>query len=745
MRRPLRINSLNFSIEALLLGKHTENQGETLMTRLSRMASVVAIAMAATISTNVWAQTLEEIVVTATKRQESLQDVNLAVTAVDGLTLERRQIDTIEDIQAIVPGMSAGNDFAFAKLFIRGIGLNSSFAGVDPSVALHVDGAVISSSYAQLGAFFDLERVEVLRGPQGTLYGKNATGGSVNLITRKPTEEFEGYGRITLGNYDLMRLEGAVGGPISDSVRGRIAVKSTDRSGYGKNVLTGNDIDDANKQSARGQLHFDFADDADFLLSAEWQNEDDAGLGIKFVETLNALSPITYPTPPNGAGGFTSGRRDTSSEKDNENKRESFAVTGTLNWQLNDTFSLTSITNYRDTDVLLVQDLDNSSNINASIQSNFTNSKQFSEEIQLHFDADKLHGLVGLYYFDEQFKNNNNIGFALASSGRTTNVLLTGDIDIETTALFANVSYDFTDNFSVNVGGRYASEDRGGDNTFSLFFVPVTFPFSDSRSFNEFKPSIGFEWTPNDDMLGYFTYSEGFKGGGFQSGQRVPILAPELIDNYELGLKGTYMGGRLQLNIAGFYYEIDDMQLDRTLPLPGGGFQSIFENAGKSEGTGVEIEGSLLATDNFRLDGNIAFLNAEFVDYMSVNPINQTLLDLNGNSLRQAPDVSGFLRGEYAHELSGGGTLTWGAQVSHKDEQFYTEFNDQISSQDAYTLVDLNVLYTSPNERMTVNVWGNNVGDEFVVSGAFVSSTGLIVSANNLPPATYGVTFGYDF
>ena len=729
------------------------------MTIKSFVTKCLTAGLLTAMTTTAWAQkeALEEIIVTASKRQESLQDVNLTVTAVTGLTLERKQIDTIEEIQAIVPGMSAGNDFAFAKLYIRGIGLNSSFAGVDPSVALHVDGAVISSSYAQLGAFFDLERVEVLRGPQGTLYGKNATGGSVNLITRKPTEEFEGYGRLTIGNYDLTRLEGAVSGPISENVLGRIAFKSTDRSGYGKNVLTGNDIDDANKQSVRGQLQFNASDDVDFLLSAEWQREDDAGMGIKFVETLNALNPIRYPNPPNGAGGFTSGRRDTSSEKDNENKRDTFALTGTLNWQINDSMRLTSITNARDTDILLVQDLDNSSNVNASIQSNATTSKQFSEELQLNFDTERLHGLVGLYYFDENFKNNNNIGFALASDGRVTNVLLTGDIDIETTAIFANLSYDISDTFSFNVGGRYANEKRGGDTTWNLFFVPLSVPFSDSESFDEFKPSIGFEWQPSEAVLTYFTYSEGFKGGGFQSGQRVPILRPELIDNYELGVKGTYAGGRVQLNVAGFYYEVTDMQLDRTQPVPGGGFTSIFENAAKAEGQGVEIELSFLATDNFRIDGNLAFLDAEFVDYESVNPIfpilpppppaPQDLIpkDLAGNKLRQAPEFSGYLRGEYAHALGSGGMLTWGVQVSHKGDQFYTEFNDDISGQEAYTLVDFNVLYTSSDERMSVNFWGNNVTDELVVGGAFVSSTGFIVSANNLPPATYGVTFGYNF
>jgi iron complex outermembrane receptor protein len=718
----------------------------------SRVYQFLAAGLLTTFASTVWAQTLEEITVTASKRQESLQEVNMAVTAVTGLTLEQRHIDTIEDIQSIVPGMSAGNDFAFAKLFIRGIGLNSSFAGVDPSVALHVDGAVISSTYAQLGAFFDLERVEVLRGPQGTLYGKNATGGSVNLITRKPTEEFSGYGRLTIGDHDLMRLEGAVSGPISDRVLGRVAFKSTDRSGYGKNILTGNDIDDANKQAFRGHLQIETGEASDLLLTASWQREDDAGMGIKLVETLNSLNPIGYPSPAAGEGGFAPGRRDTSSEKDNENKRDSTSFTATWNWQINDTWRIQSITNWRDTDILLVQDLDNSSNVNATIQSNFTNSEQFSEELQFQFETDRLNGLVALYYFDETFKNNNNIGFALASDGRTTNVLLTGDIDVETLALFAHVSYAVSDTFSINVGGRYAKEDRGGDNTFPLFFIPLEREFSDSESFSEFKPSIGLEWQASDEMLAYFTYSEGFKGGGFQSGQLIPILEPELIDNYEVGLKGTYADGRLQLNLAGFYYEVTDMQLDRTEPLAGGGFRSVFENAGEAEGKGIEVEASFLATDNFRLDGNISFLNAEFVDYESANPIFRpappdpaVTEDLKGNQMRQAPEISGYVRGEFMQTLSGGGTLAWGAQVSHKDDQYYTEFNDDVSGQEAYTLLDANVLYTSPSERMTVNFWGNNLTDEFVVSGAFVSSTGFIVSANNLPPRTYGVTFGYEF
>ncbi|MGI9286112.1 MAG: TonB-dependent receptor [Pseudomonadales bacterium] len=695
--------------------------------------------------------TLEEVIVTAQKRQESLQNVNLAVTAVAGLALEEGLIDTVEDLQAIVPSLSAGDDFAFAKIFIRGIGLNSSFPGVDPSVALHVDGAVVSLSYAQLGSFFDLERVEVLRGPQGTLYGRNATGGSINLITRKPTEELEGYSRVTVGSDDLLRLEGGIGGPVSDSVRGRIAYKSTDRDGYGKNEFTGNDIDDADKQSIRGHLQFDFSDDVSLLLSAEQHQEDDAGLGLKLVETLNAIDP-QFPAAP-GEGGFAQqDRRNIASEADNQNIRDTWSITANLDWRLNEHWRLQSLTNYRDADILLVQDLDWSSNINDDLQSNRTTSEHVSEELQLHFDYDKLHGLVALYYFDEDFRNDNNIGFVRPQDGTTTFLLFTGDVNIESTALFANVTYDFTDTFSINLGGRYTDEERSGVTSrfirLSVFGnTDVDVTFTDDEGFTDFSPSIGLEWKPNDDLLAYFTYSEGFKGGAFQGGQTVPILEPETIENFDLGLKGVFLDGKLQLNLAAFFYEVTDMQLDRTRGNPDGSFVAIFENAASAEGQGLEAEASWLITEQFRLSGNVAFLDTEFTDYETDNPLDfgVNLQSLEGNKLRQSPEFSGYIRGEYAFDLANGGSMTFGAEASYKDEQFYTEFNDDISAADSYTLVNLNLKYTSPGEKVSINVWGKNVTDEDVRGGAFVSATGVTVNDTLLPPATYGVTFGYEF
>src|SRR5688572_15798492 len=195
------------------------------------------------------------IIVTAQKREQAISDVSLAVTAIGEERLVESNTVNIEGLQRLVPSVSFGNDFNFAKLFIRGIGLSSSLPGVDPSVALHVDGAVVSLAQAQLGSMFDLERVEVLRGPQGTLYGRNATGGAVNLITAKPGAQLEGYARLTVGGPDLNLIgEAAVGGPINDHIRARLAVRAVNRDGYGVNELTGNDIDDAEQLSGRGHL-----------------------------------------------------------------------------------------------------------------------------------------------------------------------------------------------------------------------------------------------------------------------------------------------------------------------------------------------------------------------------------------------------------------------------------------------------------------------------------------------------------
>lgn len=733
---------------------------------------------------------LEEVLVTAQKRQESIQDVSLAVTAVADERLVDGLIADPGDLQSLIPNMSVGSDFGQAKIFIRGIGLNSSFAGVDPSVALHLDGAVISQSYAQLGVFFDLDRVEVLRGPQGTLYGRNATGGSVNLISQKPTEEFEGYATATIGNYEKLDINGAVSGAISDSVQGRLAFSSKTRGGYGSNPVSNNDIDDENRQAFRAMLNFDINEDMSLLVSGDFATENDNSGQMHFIDTYRAdnlrqlgiddesnlpagvsidgnaitladgsVEQVTRPAP--GLGGYAADERDVASEIMPKNEKESKAFTATFDWNMSETWALKSITNFRELEVLYQQDIDQSSNVNDDIQKNTIDSEQFSEELQFIYSGEKLRGLVGLYYFKEDLINDgNDIAFAMDNPATDRNerdfVYLFGDIDIEAMGLFANFTYDFTENLALKAGVRYSDETREGDNFFRVnggkgacFDVTTAANGNcqDKKSFTDTSPTIGLDWNIGEDVLLYASYSEGFKSGAVSGGQRTPITDPETIESWELGSKGTWLDNTLRVNVAAFYYEIEDLQQSRSAPSDDGTFVNIFENAANAEGKGVEVEVNWLLTEQFRLDGYVAFLDTEFTEFDTDNPLTpgSVLEDLSGNAMKQSPELSWNIHGQYDLPLSNGGNLGIGAEVSYKDEQYFTEFNDEVDREDDYTLVNANIKYTSPDERFFVNVWGKNLGDETVYTGRFVIGSVVTIGGTLLPPRTYGATVGYNF
>jgi len=377
-----------------------------------------------------------DIVVTAQRREQALSDVSLSVTAIRGDALATTNTTNIEALQNLVPSMSFGNDFNFAKLFIRGVGLSSSLPGVDPSVALHVDGVVVSLAQAQLGSMFDLERVEVLRGPQGTLYGRNATGGAVNLITAKPTPDWEGYARLTVGGPDLNLIgEAAVGGPLSEHVRARIAVQAVRRDGYGVNELTGHDIDNARQFSIRGHLEFLPTDRLSILLTGEYHGENDRSLAIKFREVSfpgvltdgnpanDGLSALGQRTNADGSlAAFSTNPRNLRTNFDPINDRDQWALTARVALEASDQVTLRSITSYRDFRAIFFHDFDMSSYLGYPLaQTGPTRSSanhwqpvfehQFSQELQANVETGNLHAVFGLFYLNETIRVENHIGY----------------------------------------------------------------------------------------------------------------------------------------------------------------------------------------------------------------------------------------------------------------------------------------------------------------------------------------------
>jgi iron complex outermembrane receptor protein len=368
------------------------------------------------------------IVVTAQRREQALQDVTASVVAIGTERLDDAQINNLQDLQTIVPSVNFGNDFNQAKIFIRGVGANTSTTGNATGVALHVDGAVVSRAEAQLTSLFDLARVEVLRGPQGTLYGRNATGGSINLITAKPTRDFSGYARLTYGNYNAFITEAAVSGPITDNILFRVAAKTENRDGFGENPVTGSDVDDLDRWMTRGHLQFDFTDKIELLLTGEYFRQNDHSGAVHY---LRASFPDVARLGPLGVGGYATKPRDLASETDVGTDTRTYAFTGTFRAELTDSLTFTNIANYRNFKSSLFQDLDLSAVIESlqtngqstTVQERRIDSKQYSNEVQFNYSREFVDVVVGGFYFHERQRPIDNVGLA-RRNGMASNIPL---------------------------------------------------------------------------------------------------------------------------------------------------------------------------------------------------------------------------------------------------------------------------------------------------------------------------------
>ena len=774
---------------------------------------------------------LEEVIVTAQKRSQDIQDVSIPVSAFSNDRLEINHVISLEDLQYIAPSMSFGHSLGFAKIFIRGIGLNDQTSGDEPSVALHVDGAVINDPKAHFTSMFDLERVEVLRGPQGILYGRNATGGSINLITAKPTRELEGYVHAGYGDYNQLLAEAAVSGPLSSWISGRVAYRGYWHDGYSINEKTGHDVENAKRQAARVHLLLDFTDNVNLLLTGEYYQEDDQDLGLHFkretfpqyrdptqiaqaqaafaadpsliARSAVALAPLGLASccSPPVAGGYPVGERNYASEFDPQNDKTTWAFTSTLTVGLSDHFTIKNITNYREVSAFFSHDFDMSGNISRydtngsapTIQSREDYTRQFSNEFQILFQGDRLTGLLAVYNFREFEKSSNRSGASPFPVGGLVpglthqRVYLSGDEEVTSASVFGNLTYNITPQWAVKLGARLTSETHTV-NTFNYIEVFVNPPFTpnplssivhfrlplipgvttlrDSDTSGNFSPMAGLEWRPTDDLMAFYTFSEGFKSSTGQIGTTASGIAkPETIQNHEFGIKSSWLDNSLNVNVNVFYYTFKNLQLARTIPAAGGGsgFVNLFENAAKTTGTGFEAETNWQATDRLFLSGALTWQDVTFDEFNTIDNFDPCSILVSvtsalvpngvctpqvqsfaGNSPRNTPEWAFNVHGEYSYPVFGG-MLTLSGDVSYKDKQYFTEANNDVESADSYTLFDASLRYTSPDEKWYVTAWGKNLSDELVAAGSFSVALSRTAGTTFLPPRTFGVTAGYNF
>ncbi len=615
------------------------------------------------------------IVVTAQRREQTLQDVSASVVAIGAERLENSQVNSLSDLQTIVPSVNFGNDFNQAKIFIRGVGANTSTTGNATGVALHVDGVVVSRAEAQLTSLFDLERVEVLRGPQGTLYGRNATGGSINLITAKPTSYLTGYGRLTYGNYNAIIAEGAIGGPITQNVLFRVAGKIEDRDGYGKNPVTGSQVDDLKRRMVRGQLQFNLSDTTDLRLMGEYFRQDDHSGAIHY---LRASFPGVARLAPLGVGGYATDPRDLASEVDVGTDTETYSLTGTFRTEVTDLLTLTNIANYRSFESSLFQDLDLSAVVDSlqtngqstTVQERRIDSNQWSNELQLNYSVDNFDLVLGGFYFHERQRPIDNVGLA-RRNGMVSNIAVLQAAGVSLAEAYGLCGYSpdgvtggstiiapkrvctrsnlgtdawaifgqgriglgmlspALDAFTLKLGGRYSEEDIDSRNPSVIIAAGGRGPvirYTEAgtyrtRSFKDFTPEAGIEWQPNRDLLLYYTYAEGFKAGsGENAAGSTTIVDPEKVKNHEAGIKATIAGG-ISVNLAAYTYKLKGAQLNKTIAGGPTGYLTIFENAAETRAKGIELDVFGRVTPELRLSGSLSYTDAEYRNFVTLDPL----------------------------------------------------------------------------------------------------------------------------
>ena len=726
-----------------------------------RTAVVLALFGAAPMAGAADTLALEEIVVSATKVAQDIDSTPAAITAITADALGPGGIREVRDLALSVPNLSVGDQFGVNRTFIRGIGMTSIDLGADGAVAFLQDGAMIPRPSHQLAGFYDLEQVEVLRGPQGTLYGRGATAGVVNMVTKKPTEDLDGYMNYTLGNYSATTIEGALGGPIAgDSVMGRISGKADKRDGYGRNLTTGKPIDNRDAYAIRGSLRFKPTDTLDMVLMADYFKEDDYNYAFHFLGTTvvpedqlahNLLGGRTI-FDYYGDRGKKPDQRNIVSDQDPINERDGTAVSAIVDWGFADGWNLKSITAWRDFSRFLRDDLDGS-DVDMFGQNNYIeDSESWSQDFTVSGTAANIDWLMGANYFSEKMHGEvkvplTNLGLVFglpADFFNDGNYWQNGDVDVEAYGVFLQGRYAFTDAWALTLGARYNYEKREGTGSFIFDALGVNVPTDRDKSWNKVTPKVLLEYQTGNDGLAYLQFTQGFKSGVINIGSLNEVIDPEYVDAYEVGYKMPFADDRASLRTAAFYYDYTDLQV---------GFvneQSVVEtvNAASAEIMGVEVE--LFARFTEGLSGNVSatWLDATYKEFVTGDyRQNFDQVDLSGNYLQNAPKYTlhGVL--DYRRPVTETGAFVGRIEASYQDKVYFTEFNNSDAEQDAYGLLNLMAGYEGGDGKWSVTGWVRNATDEFIYSNNIITAPlyGSVRVGSLLPPRTFGLTLSLNF
>ena len=733
----------------------------------SKIAFAVAL-MVSGHSVSYAQQVFEEISVVAQKREQSVQDVGIAITALTGDQLEALGFENAQQVTAMAPGVQTvqPNGEANYSVGIRGV-TNSDFTpNVESPVALYVDEVYISQMSGAGFSLFDVERVEILRGPQGTLFGRNATGGLVHFITRKPTQDFDAYAKVTLGDYSQKKFEGAVGGGLTDTLAARVSVNINKADGYVENRYTGNDLNNADDKTVRAQLLFTPTDNFDALLNVRYSKQD---IDTGFFENVSSIrAGELTPTEMNPILEYIDNDGDVyAGDYDDPgfNELETKGATATLNWQINDDLKLVSITDFSTVERTYIEDSD------ASPVSFFnffltTDAEQFSQELRLEGSVGDLLWVAGAYYLDLDINDSNGaISEPLIGGGGVTAAGSEGGLynpyqsDLTSTSVFAQIEYPLADDLTMIAGLRVIHDEKDFDFSVTAmeFLDPSSEPgFADadnmvlqgvlgeytaSREDTEVAGRLQLNWTPTKDVLTYISYNRGVKGGGYNA----PIFPlappndyndatlsfdPEHLDAYEIGVK-TRLGDYGRLNAAAYYYDYSNYQVFNII-----GLDTITINSPDASANGFEVEYQGHLGDNWDVMLGAAYndAEAELADGSKSRPV-------------QSPEwnYNGLVR--YNMELDAG-YLAFQADFVFRDDVKFALSDAETVQQDAYTVYNAKVTYTSADDTWQLSAFVDNLGDEEYIVQAFDLSGMDVFGLTEQyygKPRWWGVSFKYSW
>lgn len=712
----------------------------------SSMVRILAVAIGSAVASSSYAQqseaprdnAVEEVIVTATRSGATrLQDTPMAITAIGGDLFQNAAGRDIRDLQMFSPSLTITQNGSSAQPYIRGIGSNSTFPGSDSSIGFYVDGVYIGRPSSFFQDMFDVDHVEVMRGPQGTLYGRNAIAGAISVVSRKPANQLEAVARVTAGDYGLIRTEGYLSGPIvADMVTASISGRYSKREGYFKNVVPGvGDADSEYDRSVRGQVRVTPTDKLEVLLRGDYLDSNSTvGSGTK-TRTLTGYDPVV--------DGLLNQPRTLAFNTVPITHRRDEGVSGEINYTFSDAAKLTSLTAYRKSDGRTRSDSDFSA---ASIR--YTDyqysQEQFSQDLTLSGKVGALTYVAGLNHFDE------NISAAVAvttfPSARTA---FLPDVKERSEAGFAQGTFAVTPKLSLSAGLRYTWESKSfAQNQESQAVVAANYPavadgpttkppvrYVARRADTAWTPKIGAEYRPMDDVLVYVSVAKGFKSGGYSLTSTNPAqgYSPEELWSYEAGLKTEFADHRGLFNLTVFRYDYSNLQVQSFLT-PG---VLDVTNAATARVNGVEAEARYTVVDGLTLGGSLTYLDAKYLNFPNAIGPGNVPYDASGNRLNAAPRISYNLNAAYERRISDSMTAFGRVDYMSKSRLYFTAKNVSLESQEQYGLVNAQLGVTLMDKRVQVSMFARNLANKtyFTTTATLGATTFGTLGA----PRTFGV------